>query len=216
MLNVIQQYLKKIVKSQYYSKFINKEVINRLMDRLEYINLEPKLVIIFSFNNDLEKNIKKRYTSSRIINLFSIKDNGSVHEKINRILLDNSVDLVVIDFSINWNQNIYNLLKEIQRVSKNNTIFIYSSINDISINNNILNNKIIDHYKFNNVLIKSEFKNIVSDNSILNLSYTTYYKFFLDVVSSGLFLIGTIKLGKINTPISMCISVNFGYCTVKK
>ena len=212
MKNIINKYSKNIISNKNYDSFINKEIIKRMIDHLEYVNIKPKLILCFCLNNNLSNNLKSFFPNSKVINLFFYRDNIIDIKSIK----NESIDLIMFNFSINWCSNFAFLLSEIRRVSKNNTLFLFSNINFFKINEYYIYNKILDNYKFGNILFKYDFKNIVIDNNNLKLNYITYKKFFEDIISSGLFFLGNVKLKKIILPIDIKININFGCCSIMK
>ena len=56
--NIVNLYKKNIIFSSKYDNFVNKEIMNRLIDHLDYINLQPKFIVSCLVNRDFEKLIK--------------------------------------------------------------------------------------------------------------------------------------------------------------
>ena len=59
MKKTIKKYANKVIFSNKYDNYLNKEIINRLLDHLEYIKIKPKFVLCCSLDKKLEKTLKK-------------------------------------------------------------------------------------------------------------------------------------------------------------
>ena len=90
--NIVNLYKKNIIFSSKYDNFVNKEIMNRLIDHLDYINLQPKFIVSCLVNRDFEKLIKNLYKKSILINLLYQHIPSYRKERNKSLVLDNQID----------------------------------------------------------------------------------------------------------------------------
>lgn len=216
MKSKISIYKKEIFLYHRYDHFLNNEIAKRLIDHLEYIKIKPRIIIGFFISHNTEKNIKSLYKNVYLINIFRKNKYIFLKKKNKKILLDDSADISLLDFSFNWHDDFSFIVNNIYRVSKNKSIFLFSNIKSIKINNYFIYNVLSDNYKMTDLLSKNGYSNVVLDSHKLNIKYISYKRFFSDFLSAGIFTLGDIFLQKISLPISIEIDLNFGYANILK
>ena len=215
MKSIINKYDKNIIISNRYNDFINIEIAKLMLEHLEFVKVKPRNILLVYIDQNISANIKKAYPYANVIysDLTNLISKDKFYKK-GEYINDNSVDIVIINISIPWYNNFLNVLNEIKRVSKKNTIFIFSSINSININNFFIYNKTIDVYNMGSILLKCKLKNIAMDNIVIKMQYNCYKTFFLDIMKSKTFCLGNINLKKVNIPINCNFDINFGYAVL--
>ena len=116
--------------------FLQKEIAQRLNQKLEVISTQPKTVLDLGAGTGLlSKHLIKRFTNAQLISLdfaqFSLQKNPAKHKLCADAhqlpLADNSMDIVVSNLMLQWCAKPKQLFAEIHRVLKNNGLVLFST-----------------------------------------------------------------------------------------
>jgi SAM-dependent methyltransferase len=179
-------------------------IADRLLDRLSCIRCIPKRILEFGvFNLYITKQLTNIYTNSELYSLlcdqylnydqnlnidFFNKSNNFRASFKNLPLLDNSMDLILSNLTINCNEpsnNVKLYFKEMYRVTNNNGIILFTILNkhsnkDLNKDSDLtktFNQKTLDQVDnkilidIGNFLLLSEFCDPVIDREIINFRH---------------------------------------------
>lgn len=116
--------------------FLQKEIAQRLNQKLEVITTQPKTVLDLGAGTGLlSKHLIKRFADAQLISLdfaqSSLQKNPAKHtlcaDAHQLPLADNSMDIVVSNLMMQWCSDLKQLFAEIHRVLKNNGLVLFST-----------------------------------------------------------------------------------------
>ena len=131
---------KSIAEKYIDSAIVQKEIINRLVDRLSFINLSPQKIIDLGAGVGLStKSLLEHFTKSELFmvdhSFKSLSSNILENKKIYSVCAnftnipfkDNEFDFVFSSSALHWELDIQSSFKEIYRILKPGGLFLFSS-----------------------------------------------------------------------------------------
>ena len=182
---------------------IQKEVANRVFDRLSAIKIKPKLILDLGCGTgSLTQKISVLYPDAKIIPLdFSekmlricrskVNDASPVCADIENIPINESCfDLIISSLTFHWATDLYGTFLKSYKLLKNDGCFLFSSIGPdtlFELRNALLKvdahervNRFIDMHHYGDALLKIGFSDPVVDNEKIIVEYNS----FCDVLKS--------------------------------
>ena len=199
---IMYSFNKKASSYDQYS-LIQKEVAQRLYDRLSSIKIKPMSVLdIGCGTGHLSDMLFRLYPDANIICLDisfnmlqeSYKKNGNLScilsDAENMPFKNKKFDLIVSSFTLHWCDEVDKIFYDIQRFLKNKGLFLFSTVGPstlqelrtayLSIDNDEHINTFSDMHLYGDSLVKYGFQDPVMDTEIIVIEYAS----FRDVLDS--------------------------------
>ena len=182
---------------------IQKEVADRVFDRLSAIKIQPNLILDLGCGTGfLTQKISALYPDAKIISLdFSEKMLRICRSKVNHTspvcadienipIKESCFDLIISSLTFHWATDLYGTFLKTHQLLKNNGCFLFSSIgpdtlfelraalNKVDSSERV--NRFIDMHHYGDALLKIGFSDPVVDNEKIIVEY----KSFSDVLKS--------------------------------
>jgi len=194
---------------------LQREIGDRLIDKLDFIKLEPKIILeIGSGTGYCSKLLKKLYPSSHVIALdiadlmlLASKDKIGFIQKLkkqfsyvcadaaNLPFQDNSVDFIFSNLTLQWCPDLRHVFAEFYRVLKPNSLLMFSSFGPDSLNelrqawstvDNFSHvNQFVDMHDIGDDMLLSKLADPVLDMEMLTLTYKTIFDLMRDLKKVG-------------------------------
>lgn len=190
---------------------LQREVATRLVDRLEYMLIEPGVILDAGVGTGFcTLDLVQRYPKANVIALdiaqamleqtkSKLNANKSVHylacdvEKI--ALADNSVDLVISSLTVQWCNDYITAFSELKRVLKPGGCILFSSFGPdalkelrhcwYKVDNDQHVNSFIDMHHIGDALVQAGFENPVMDTETITVTYNDVYQIMRDLKTIG-------------------------------
>jgi len=194
---------------------LQREIGDRLIDKLDFIKLQPKIILeVGSGTGYCTKKLKKLYPSSHIIALDiadlmlqASKSNMSFLQKIKKQISftcadtahlpfqDNSIDFIFSNLTLQWCPDLGQVFKEFYRVLKPNGLIMYSSFGPDSlkelrsawseVDNFSHVNQFVDMHDLGDEMLAAQLADPVLDMEMLTLTYKNIFDLMRDLKSVG-------------------------------
>ena len=162
-------------KREYPTSFIKNEIAQRLLKRLEFINLEPKSILVDGYIDDAYiAELKSRFPNGMI----SADD-------------DKSHDLIILNTIIHLTENIADRLDQYHEMLNPEGVLLFSTFGDKSFSTlnkafSIIDslphtNSMIDAKTWAGMLQSSSYKSPAIESDIITLTYETTATLFNDI-----------------------------------
>tara|TARA_Y100000817_G_scaffold300694_1_gene279983 strand:- start:143 stop:970 length:828 start_codon:yes stop_codon:yes gene_type:complete len=187
-------------KAKYYDKFakIQKLVAQRMIERLEIINITPKRILDLGCGTGiLARLLKEKYKSCNVVSVdLSLRMLKICKEKkIQSSLLccdiedlplrKNSFDLIISSFTFHWCENIVKVLKDVEKCLDEKGIFFFSTLGPdslIELKESFLAidsmphvNEFIDMHHYGDILSDLNFLDPVMDIENITLKFNNFF-----------------------------------------
>ena len=203
--------LDKIASSFEKSAFLHKEVAERLLERLDLMNIKPQFILDAGCGTGYcTRVLTKKYKKSTITGIdFSkgmlnqAKSSNSFFNKVDYQHADiyqlpfanNYFDLVFSNLTMQWIMEPKKALLELNRVLKPGGILIFSSLgldtlmelkqSWLRVDQNIHVNHFFDMQQIGDQVYSSNFENTVMDRDIITMTYQTMVGLMKDIKAVG-------------------------------
>lgn len=212
MLNhlVIREKLNKNAKEIAQLNFIYQEVATRMINRLDYIKLQPKKILDIGaglgidakelskkyndaiiYEIDIAMNILKLYRQkyNLFIRLFKKRDYQICASDLSLPVLSQSIDLVWSNLMLPYSDDIEGFFKEIRRVLKVGGTFLVSGLAVDSLQQlrdvGLMTYDFPDMHLIGDILVKLGFSNPVTDIDYITLEYDDFTQLLADIQLIG-------------------------------
>jgi malonyl-CoA O-methyltransferase len=193
------------------SAFLQREVADRLLDRLDYIRIRPEVILDLGSGTGYSSRIlEKRYKNAKIIAvdfaeqmlLRSKKDKKWFDRK--RYICgdaetlpfgDNTVDLIFSNLMLHWMNDSEKVLKELRRVLKPDGLFLFSTLGPdtlyelreswAAIDEGIHVHSFLDMHYIGDFLVQAGFVDPVIDMEFITITYNDIKKILIDLKNLG-------------------------------
>ncbi len=187
------------------------EVLARLSERLDYINLQPKSILDVGCGTGKGiKNLSKQYSKAKVIG-FDLAFNMLQHSKkqfglFNKSRLinadmerlpiqDNSIDLIFSNLAIQWVNDLELTIKEFKRIGRPDGLLMFTTfgpntlweLNDswLQIDQMPHVHRFIDMHDIGDILVGSGFAEPVMDSETITMQYPTFKEVLVDLKNIG-------------------------------
>jgi malonyl-CoA O-methyltransferase len=194
---------------------LQREIGDRLIDKLDFIKLDPKIILeIGSGTGYCTKLLKKLYPSSHIIALDiadlmlqATKSKMSFLQKFKKQISftcadaaflpfqENSIDFIFSNLTLQWCSDLGQVFKEFYRVLKPNGLLMYSSFGPDSlselrtawseVDNFSHVNQFVDMHDMGDEMLAAKLADPVLDMEMLTLTYKNIFDLMRDLKSVG-------------------------------
>ena len=190
---------------------LQREVATRLVERLDYMLIEPSVVLDAGVGTGYcTLDLVQRYPNAQVIALdiaqamleqtrSKLPLNKSVNylacdvEKI--ALADNSVDLVISSLTVQWCNDYLKAFSELKRVLKPGGCILFTSFGPdalkelrhcwYKVDSDQHVNSFIDMHHIGDALLQAGFENPVMDNETITITYKDVYQIMRDLKTIG-------------------------------
>lgn len=187
------------------------EVLSRLTERLDYINLEPSTILDIGCGTGKGiKKLSKHYSKAKVIG-FDLAFNMLKHSKkefglFNKARLinadmeklpirDDSIDLIFSNLAIQWVNDIELTLKEFKRIGRSNGLLMFTTFGpntlwELNESWHQLDktphvHRFIDMHDIGDILVGSGFAEPVMDSETITMQYPTFKDVLTDLKNIG-------------------------------
>lgn len=210
---IIQQKLNQNFRKFVKLDFIYNEISKRMVERLEYIKLQPKTILDIGSGLAIDsKALNALYTKSKVIeldlainflklrlpkaklklaNLFTLSKLPSLicADALDLPLQNSSIDLVWSNLTLPYIQDINTFLTEIRRVLVIGGVFLISGFGVDTFwqlrEMGLATYDFPDMHLIGDMLVKLGFNDPVTDREIITIQYNSLEQLLLDIRSSG-------------------------------
>ncbi len=191
--------------------FLQKEVAERVFERLQLMNVKPKNILDAGCGTGICSRMLRDHFSSAKISGVDIaqgmidlaKKDQKLFKKIDYQVADidklpfenNTFDIVFSSLTIQWLPELKNTFSELNRVLKPNGLIIFSTLGPDTLNelkqswqqvdDNVHINEFLDMHIVGDKVFNSGFENVVMDRDIITLTYKTMKGLMKDLKSIG-------------------------------
>lgn len=191
--------------------FLQREVAKRLLERLDYIRINPKVILDLGAGTGYATRLlEQRYKKSKVIAvdfaekmLKKCKANKRWFDRKRYVcadaetlpFTDHSFDLIFSNLMLHWCDNIETSLAEIKRVLKPNGLLLFSTLGPDTLyelrqswsmsDTGEHVHQFIDMHKIGDFLQRQQFRDPVVDMEFITLTYNELRKIFLDLKHLG-------------------------------
>lgn len=216
---VDKKFLKKDIKASFNkaastydsAAFFQNEVADRLLERLNYIKLNPAVILDLGAGTGYSiKKLEQRYKKAKLIAL-DLAENMLHHAKQEKKWFDRkrficsdaeslpfkneSVDLIFSNLMLHWCNNIPQAIAEIHRILKPDGLLLFSTLGPDTlfelreswqkVDQEIHVHSFSDMHLLGDELQRSQFKDPVMDMEYITVHYNDVKKIFLDLKDLG-------------------------------
>ncbi len=200
--NKIAQKFNKAAQTYDNAAIIQQEVANRLFERLEFIKLNPEIILdIGAATGYCTGLLQKKYPKSRVIGIDIadelLKVATKKSSKIEYQCADmdelpfenNSVDIIFSNMTIQWSLDLEHTLREFNRVLKPNGLVFFSTLGVDTfkelreVSNNV--NNFPDMHNIGDLLLTNNFYDPVVDMEHITLTYSKFENLLKDLRQTG-------------------------------
>jgi malonyl-CoA O-methyltransferase len=193
--------------------FLQKEVGQRLFERLEMIRLQPEVIVDLGSGTGLfTRSLEKRYPKADVLAVdiadnmlrtarrkksFFTRQHFICADAFNIPLADHSVDLIFSNLVFHWCENKKSLFAELKRILKPNGLLLFSmfgvdtlrELREIwgNIDDKTHINTFLDLHDVGDFLSQNKFRDSVMDRENITLSYQDIHGFLHRLKASGSF-----------------------------
>ena len=190
---------------------LQKEVASRLVERLDYMLIEPEVVLDAGVGTGYcTLDLVSRYPQANVIALdiapamlnktqskaSNIKNINYLVSDIEAVALaDNSVDLIVSSLTVQWCNDYHKAFSEFKRILKPGGCLLFSSFGPdalkelrhcwYKVDNDHHVNSFIDMHHVGDALLQAGFENPVMDNEMITVTYNDVYQIMRDLKAIG-------------------------------
>lgn len=201
----------RVAKSYDRAAILQKEVLSRLLQRLDYIHYQPRSVIdIGCGTGQGVAGLRKKYPRSKIVGLdlsFSMlqqskKQYGFLRKKhvVNADMeqmpfADGSFDMLFSNLALHWANDLGATLNEFARIGRRGCLLMFSTFGPdtlkelraswIEIDHNPHVHQFIDMHDIGDALMLSGFSQPVVDTEYIRLEYQQFQQVFKDLKNTG-------------------------------
>lgn len=191
--------------------FLQKEVAERVFERLSCMKVKPKMILDAGCGTGLStRQLKKKFSSANIFGIDiaqgmieQAKESQSWFKKINYQVADidalpfesNQFDLVFSNLTIQWLPELKKTFGELNRVLKPGGLLIFSTLGPDTLmelkkswqatESSSHVNEFIDMHIVGDEVFKNNFENVVMDRDIITLTYKTMLGLMKDLKAIG-------------------------------
>jgi malonyl-CoA O-methyltransferase len=207
----ISRSFNKAASSYDESAFLQREVADRLLDRLNYIRIQPEVILDLGSGTGYSSQIlEKRYKKSKIIAvdfaeqmLLRSKKAKKWFDRKRYVCADaemlpfgdNTVDLIFSNLMLHWMNDSEEVLKELRRVLKPNGVFLFSTLGPDTlyelreswarIDEGIHVHSFLDMHYIGDFLVWAGFVDPVIDMEFITITYNDIKKILIDLKNLG-------------------------------
>lgn len=208
----IKRSFNKAAKTYDEAAFLQREVADRLLERLEYIRIKPKIILdIGSGTGYSTIRLEKRFKKAKVV-AFDIaekmleKSKKETHwfdrkryicgdaEKLP--FLDNSVDFIFSNLMLHWSNDIEKTIKEFHRVLKPDGLLLFSTLGPDTLyelrqswasidQQNEHVHQFVDMHNVGDYLQKAALMDPVIDMEFITITYNDIRKILIDLKDLG-------------------------------
>lgn len=191
--------------------FLQREVADRLLERLDYVRIQPKLILDLGAGTGYAtQQLERRYKKAKVI-AFDLAANMLLKSKqpsrwfdrkryicgdVEKLpFQDQAFDFIYSNLMLHWCHDMPAAIKEIRRVLKPNGLFLFSTLGPdtlfelreswASIDNKPHVHSFIDMHLVGDCLQATQFSEPVMDMEFITLTYNDIKKILLDLKDLG-------------------------------
>lgn len=190
---------------------LQREVATRLTERLEYMLIEPKVILDVGVGTGYcSLDLVERYPTAQIIALDiaqamleQTREKLSANNNVNYLasdveqiaLADNSVDLVVSSLTLQWCNNFTKAFSELKRIIKPGGCILFTSFGPdalkelrhcwYKVDDDQHVNSFLDMHHVGDALLQAGFEDPVMDNETITVTYKDVYQIMRDLKTIG-------------------------------
>lgn len=168
--------------------FFHSEILERLIDRLDLVRIEPKNILVLDAHADLSvKKLQSKYPAAHIIQHPYVFDDLPFDT--------NSMDLIFSNLMFHWSPDPENFFQEVSRVLKPNALLMFTllgpdTLKEIRFSWMAVDNlpHVHDFYDMHDIgdsLIRANFSEPVMDMEQIIIHYKTTKALFDDLKNTG-------------------------------
>jgi malonyl-CoA O-methyltransferase len=191
--------------------FFQREVADRLLERLNYIRLQPRMILDLGAGTGYSAHkLEQLFKKSKVVvfdlaekMLLKGKEQGRWFNRKRYIcgdaeklpFLDNSMDLIFSNLVLHWTNNIENTIQEIRRVLKPDGLLLFSTLGPDTLYElrqswSVIDNKthvhpFVDMHNVGDYLQRANFVDPVVDMEFITITYNDLKKILLDLKDLG-------------------------------
>ncbi|MFA9420688.1 MAG: malonyl-ACP O-methyltransferase BioC [Gammaproteobacteria bacterium] len=207
----IKKSFERAAKSYDHAAILDEEVLNRLLDRLQYIRLQPATVIdIGCGTGKALNNLQKTYPKSKIVSLdlaYSMLQQarsryGLLRKKRvvnadmeNMPFADDSFDLLFSNLALQWVDDLSGTFREFTRIGRGGSLLMFSTFGPdtlkelreswFEIDRNPHVHQFIDMHDIGDAMMAAGFSQPVVDAETIRLEYPEFRQIFEDLKNTG-------------------------------
>ncbi len=201
------QVFNRAVDSYDEAAILQREVGNELLDRLQYIRMEPETILDLGAGTGyLTQKLSEKYNDANVISLDFAEQmlkHSRYKESAQKVCADalklpiasQSIDFVFSNLMMQWCQDIQSLLKEIKRVLRPEGLFMFTSFGPdtlrelraswLAVDEETHVNHFIDMHDLGDILVVEKFADPVMDQDQYTLTYRDVPSLIRDLKSIG-------------------------------
>ncbi|MCK5902952.1 MAG: malonyl-ACP O-methyltransferase BioC [Cocleimonas sp.] len=194
------------------SAILQREIANRLVERLDYIRLQPERVLDLGCGTgDITKKMLKRYPKAQIVALdlaFSMLKKTQQHggwlrkkplcicaDAENLPLKNNSIDLLISNLMLQWSNNLVSVFNGFQQTLAPNGLLMFTTFGPDTLKEIRMSwekvddtphtSQFIDLHDIGDALLQAGFSNPVMDMEIITMTYESVHAVMKDIKNIG-------------------------------
>ena len=201
----INKAFSKAVPTYNSAAFLQREVGERLLSRLDYITIEPEVILDLGAGTGFcSQNLAERFPDAMIIRYdisfdmlrFDTHTTQAVCADMHSLPFKNlSIDLVVSNCALQWSRDPARIFSEVQRVIKPEGLLLYSTFGPDTLKE--LNaawkhvdehrhvNRFMDMHDLGDAMLSAQFLDPVMDMEMIAVEYSTVRKLLRDLKQIG-------------------------------
>lgn len=209
--NLSRRAFEKAAKAYDEAAVLQREVASRLMERLDYMVIEPDVVLDAGVGTGYcALDLVQRYPDAQVVALdianamleqtrFKLNKSKNVNYLASDIeniaLADNSVDLIVSSLTVQWCNDYLKAFAEFKRVLKPGGCLLFTSFGPdalkelrhcwAKVDNDNHVNSFVDMHHIGDALFNSGFENPVMDSEVITVTYQDVYQIMRDLKTIG-------------------------------
>lgn len=191
--------------------FLQREVADRLLERLDYIRIRPKIIVDLGAGTGYcSKHLEQRYKKAKILT-FDLSEHMLLQSKRNKKWFDRkryicgdaenlpfasqSVDLLVSNLMLHWCNRIDKAIFEMQRVLKPNGVLLFSTLGPDTLyelreswantDSGVHVHTFTDMHFIGDYLQKAQFDDPVVDMEFITVTYNDLRRILIDLKNLG-------------------------------
>ncbi len=201
----------KAAKAYDEAAILQREVASRLVERLDYMLIEPAVVLDAGAGTGYcAEDLVQRYPDSQVIALdianamleqtrFKLQNNKNISYLASDVesiaLADNSIDLIVSSLTVQWCNDYLKAFAEFKRVLKPGGCLLFTSFGPdalkelrhcwAKVDNDSHVNSFVDMHHVGDALLNAGFENPVMDSEVITVTYKDVYQIMRDLKTIG-------------------------------